>query len=456
MTIPKIIWAIWCNFDGKTDGTLTDRLTYFKDRITTQHPGWSVNIITKWNELIDYFKEDENLLKIVNNSFISAQHKSDAIRFFLLKKHGGFWIDISTFLLTPLDIYYEKQPNATFISYYSPPLIIEEIIFSSLSQMVDSVKFDKIIEQMQNIQPNYIKLKEPYKDFPFMPENFFIASIPNHPIINDIYEQLLSFWNIAIPKIDDKKSLCYQINLLMNKLGDELFDINNLDYELSKKYLSSDVTDHNFSENLLTNVWNCGYLFNYLQMYIAIVNYIKKYKCEITQESNSRELRSEYRADLCFTDDISNGSIDSCKNIIINNSSDGSVGYLLSLSYNRLLKWANTMEDRVSFNNTYIKDRLDEIGTTPDEASKEKILQDIIDAGIYQIKFSSWTRGSGIIERFMKLYPNVHSGGLKNKKKSRKTKKRKNQKRKTHSKSKNIQTIKISTKKNKKNKKYYI
>jgi hypothetical protein len=436
MSIPKIIWAIWCNFDEKMDGILNERLTYFKDRIMMQHTGWTVNIITKWNELIDYIKEDENLLKIVNNSFISAQHKSDAIRFFLLKKHGGFWIDISTFLLTPLDIYYEKQPNATFITYYTPPLMVEEIIFSSLSQMFDSVKFNEIVEQMTKIQPNYIKLNDHYKEFPFMPENFFIASIPNHPIINDIYEQLLSFWNIAIPEITDKKiSLCYQINLLMNELADEMFDINNLDYELSKKYVSGDVTDSNFSKTVLNNVWHCGYVFNYLQMYIAIVNYIKKYNCEITQESNSHELRSEYRADLCFNDAISNGSIDSCKNIIINNSSNGSVVYLLSLSYNRLIKWANTMDERVSFNNTYIKERLDEIGRNP-EVSKEKILQDIIDAGIYQIKFSSWTRGSGIIERFMELYPNAHSGGLKNKKKSRKTKKRKNKKRKTHSKSK--------------------
>ena len=125
MTIPKIIWAIWCNFDNKTDGILNERLTYFKDRIIQQHPGWTVNIITKWNELLDYIKEDEHLMKIFNNSFISAQHKSDAIRFFLLQKYGGFWIDISTFLLTPLDIYYEKQPNATFITYYTPPLMVE-------------------------------------------------------------------------------------------------------------------------------------------------------------------------------------------------------------------------------------------------------------------------------------------------------------------------------------------
>ena len=33
MSIPKIIWALWCNFDKKTDGMLTDSIRYFKDRI---------------------------------------------------------------------------------------------------------------------------------------------------------------------------------------------------------------------------------------------------------------------------------------------------------------------------------------------------------------------------------------------------------------------------------------
>ena len=33
MNIPKIIWALWCNFDKKTDAILNTSTRYFKDRI---------------------------------------------------------------------------------------------------------------------------------------------------------------------------------------------------------------------------------------------------------------------------------------------------------------------------------------------------------------------------------------------------------------------------------------
>ncbi len=36
----------------------------------------------------------------------SSLNKTDVIRFFLLQEYGGFWLDLSTFLFTSLDIYY--------------------------------------------------------------------------------------------------------------------------------------------------------------------------------------------------------------------------------------------------------------------------------------------------------------------------------------------------------------
>uniref|UniRef100_A0A6C0IGK5 Uncharacterized protein n=1 Tax=viral metagenome TaxID=1070528 RepID=A0A6C0IGK5_9ZZZZ len=91
MSIPKIIWALWCNFDKKTDGLLTDSIRYFKDRIIEQHPEpeWQVNIITNWENLISYISKNEVLMKILNNEFVISAHKSDAIRFFLLSEYGG-------------------------------------------------------------------------------------------------------------------------------------------------------------------------------------------------------------------------------------------------------------------------------------------------------------------------------------------------------------------------------
>lgn len=402
MSIPKIIWALWCNFDKKTDGMLTDSIRYFKDRIIEQHPEpeWQVNIITNWEILISYISKNEVLMQILNNEFINSAHKSDAIRFFLLSEYGGFWLDISTFLFTSLDIYYIKQPKATFIGYYTPPFMVEQIIFSSLGEMFDGVKYNEVVKKFKTLQTDYIKLNENYNTYPFIPENFFIASIPKHPIINEILFNLLKFWGDSIPLITDKETLCYQINLLMSDLAEQVFSIKHINNDLIKTYTHDDITNNNFLKNLLNEEWHCGYVFNYIQMYIAIVNYIKNNNLQITQEENENELKTEYNEDLCSIDN----NINACKNILATNQQDGSVIYLISLSYNRLIKWANTMDERISFDDTYISNLFNSIGKTPG-VTKETVIQDIINMGIYQIKFSSWTRKSKIIDKIMELYP---------------------------------------------------
>jgi hypothetical protein len=131
--------------------------------------------------------------------------------------------------------------------------------------------------------------------------------------------------------------------------------------------------------------------------------YLIIFKCnnlQITQEENANELKTEYNEDLCSIDN----NINACKNILGTNQQDGSVIYLISLSYNRLIKWANTMDERISFDNTYISNLFNSIGKTPG-VTKETVIQDIINMGIYQIKFSSWTRKSKIIDKIMELYP---------------------------------------------------
>ena len=433
MSIPKKIWALWCNFKDKTDGVLNPRLTYFKNRIVQQHPGWEINIITSWDQLIEFISENETLLDLLDNPIVGGAHKSDAIRFYLLNKFGGFWLDISTFLFTSLDIYYEIQPKATFIGYYTPPFMVEEIIFSSFGDMFDNVTFNEIVKKFKPIQGEFIDLNEEYKNYPFIPENFFIASIPNHPVISDVFQQLIDFWDQALTNISDEKTLCYEINKLMNELSGEIFEINNSDYTLSNTFTNNDFITEDFKKKILDNVWHCGYVFNYLQMYKAIVHYIQDTQSTISQEENV-SYTNEFSNDLCSKDE----NIDACKNIVCTDPADGTVLYLVSLSYNRLIKWANTMEERITFDNTYIKERIDNIGKNG--ATSDQLIKDIVDMGIYQIKFSSWTRDTTLIEKLMRHYPvnnsTTNTGGSRRRKtrKTRKTRNKKTRNKKTRSK----------------------
>ena len=414
-----IIWCLWCDFKNKKGCPMSDQLKYFKNRIIFQHPSWNVNIITEWSVLMELIQDDNVLVRLLDNDIIGPQHKSDAIRFFLLNKFGGFWIDLSTFLLAPLDIYLDTHPNSTFITYYTPPFMVEEILFSSLNPMFDNVNFDEIVRKIKPIQGKYIKLNDEYKNYPFIPENFFIACVPGHPIILGIYNQVIDFWSYSIPRITDPSTLCFELNKLMNSLASEVFDINDLNYELIQLFDKDTTADKKFLMFLLDKAWNCGYIFNYLQMYISIVDYIKSNNLLITQEPSTNSLE-KHRENLCTQE---NENINSCQNIVCINENTTEEIYLLSLSNNRLIKWADTMSSRVSLDDSYLKEGLEMIENGSLEP--EMLIQDILSMGIYQIKFSSWTRDSTIIPKLMEIYPNFLKAGRKPKRKRKSRKKSK-------------------------------
>jgi len=419
MPIPKIIWAIWCNFNKKNDGVLDENLTYFYNRITEQHSvqnGWTVNIITKWADLIDYIKDDPTITEITNNPFIGAAHKSDAIRFYLLNKHGGFWIDISTFLFTSLDIYYEKCSDADFIGYYTPAFMIEQVIFASLTDMMDSVKYTEATEKIRDKQKTFIDLNESHSKFPYIPENFFIASVPGHYLVNDVFQQLVSFWDSAMKNITDSDTLCIELNKMMNTFAKEMFTIHDANYTLYNEFQPNDITDPTFGPKLLKKLWVCGYLFNYLQMYKSLTAFIEGADIQFQKNPDiGDETTNAYKRDIC--PDTPNRENTACDNIIIRKPGSSTAVYLFSLSHNRLAKWADTMESRINFENTYLQRLID----TPEL----DIAKHMVDMGIYQIKFSSWSRDSRIIPVLMNLYPNKTAGGrTKRRRRNKRTQKR--------------------------------
>ena len=89
MIIPKIIWAVWLDFNNKKDGDIDKNINFFINNIKIHHINndWKINIITKWNDLICILNNNEDGKKIINfldNKFIGGAHKSDLVRFYLL------------------------------------------------------------------------------------------------------------------------------------------------------------------------------------------------------------------------------------------------------------------------------------------------------------------------------------------------------------------------------------
>ena len=414
--IPKIIWMVWCDFDNKLDGVLNETLEFYKNQVIKIHNkrDWECNIITKWSDLVQLLYDDKNVLDIIQNKYINAPNKSDVVRFYLLNKYGGFWIDFSTFLLTSLDVYYKYDAN--FICIYTPSVFIEQWIIKPFSFAFHNFNFKKN-SRLTKIQNKFIKRKGIYKNYPFLTESFFIGSVPNHYITNNTFKQLTNFWKYALPKITDKDTLCFELNKYNHVLMSDIFDMNFVNTVIYNKF--KDENSDKEKKQLLDDMYaSCGYYVVYLQIYKALVEYISKTKIKIIQPTNkSKTFSKEIKDydDICFTKD----GIDSCKNVIISTKTDKIL--LVSAMHDRTIKWSDIPENRTSLENTYLEKKINSYKDV------NKFIDKMVNNNIYQIKFSSWTRNSKIIPLLMqKTNKNKTNKNKTNKNKTNQNKTNKN------------------------------
>lgn len=87
------------------------------DSVLNNSAGFKVNIITK-NNLNDYIKIDKRIMNKLNNKIISLAAFSDILRFNLLNKYGGIWVDATIFVTNNVfDDFSKKSVNSIKLSY---------------------------------------------------------------------------------------------------------------------------------------------------------------------------------------------------------------------------------------------------------------------------------------------------------------------------------------------------
>ena len=109
--IPKIIHQVWFNFSASLDGR--DIGSHNKDlrkRIKDKNPGYNINL---WRE-----EDVEILFKNYFPEYWSTYlflepiiRKVDYIRFFILYKYGGIYLDMDYFVLKGFDEYFDDYPQ---------------------------------------------------------------------------------------------------------------------------------------------------------------------------------------------------------------------------------------------------------------------------------------------------------------------------------------------------------
>lgn len=234
-----------------------------------------LTFIVDWDNCIKGIKADDDrfswLIKLLNNKFVGPAHKSDALRYYYLYKQGGVWIDISTFLVSPLDDLVKNNNNG-FTCYYMSSNVCSSWLIKLSSDIFEYITMKTYITKFVPEQEKLIKIKN--KNFDFITENYFMISSKENDICKDVFEQLKTFWESALDNINSEESNCDELNQLIFTLFEKVYDM-----DLDKiTYLNLVKTqDINPAKKIiLKQYFDCGYFFNYLQLYLAILNYSTK------------------------------------------------------------------------------------------------------------------------------------------------------------------------------------
>ena len=102
----KIIWSIW--WQGEENAPEVVKICF--ENMRENCASHELKIITKDN-YTNYINLPEHIIKKVEAGMITLTHLSDILRFYLLSRYGGMWID-ATILVT------EKIPEEIFEREY--------------------------------------------------------------------------------------------------------------------------------------------------------------------------------------------------------------------------------------------------------------------------------------------------------------------------------------------------
>lgn len=294
---------------------------------------------------------------------------------------GGVWVDLSTFLVTSFDNLVEQNKEG-FTCYYMPSNVCASWLIKLSSDIFENITMKTYITNIVPIQSNLINIRDP--DFNFITENYFMIFSKNHEICNDVLNQLKFFWNDALPRIKSEKDYCNELNMLMYYLFEDAYDItiSNFPY---LGLLNGNIKN-SVKNRILKEYFDCSYFFNYLQLYLAVRNFSTKNGGILNNILNSEKKNSTINSSVLssFSKELCESG--SCNNKVITFTDTNKNINLLSASYNRLSKWSDDRLKRISWESTLAGDIL--MGRDPNKVLK--MLQDI---EIYQLKYSSYTRG---------------------------------------------------------------
>lgn len=379
MATPRIIHCVWLDFDSNSDGNL-DPVKVFLIRVRKLHPRYSLRVFSKWDECINSIDQPW-IREIVENKNIGAAHRSDVLRFYLLYKHGGVWMDISTFFVVSVDELVQKNGSG-FTCFYVPCELGQSWMVKPVSALYDLVsleQFNAVVSQLSS------GMSAMYAHFPYVPENYFLVSAPKHPIVLTVLRMFRRFYETADLSSKDKVRTAncrYTFEMFITVFSTD----SGIAQRVAGMMNGRPYTDE--TDALLSGIFDGGYLFNYLMLLISIADHTRHTHTVLvpskTREAVVKETggmgTSMCRGNACYDLEIRGAGV-----------------MLLSASYNRLGKWSDNLDQRVSWEGT-VAGRIIFGARTLREACDR-----LSAIGIHQLKFGSWTRKSPVVQKLSSL-----------------------------------------------------
>jgi hypothetical protein len=413
-SIPRDVWMLWIDFTDlklnkskkilslpDTKLKIDPAISRYFDKATEVNSKWKINILGS-GDILEYYLttgiEDKLngdsidwVIDFINNPNIGVQKKSDLIRIILLKYYGGVWIDASTFLITSLD--WLDTLDSDFICPYVSVDQYVQFSLPPITHYSDKLKTADYDNWLRDYFFKTVQWGTLAKSAPFVPENWFLASIPHHPIIVDTVKMFEKVAKYIIRKSLNKTEIErvyaeYNMKLLYGK--DKLFTLPNL----------------SFKDPMMLNLfWEIGYLTEYTELYYALIKFMKKssysYKYSSKQLKGTLGKYGYTRRFFKSKCTIHNTRLEKgykfnhCSDLIISNPTKGSV-YLFSASFMRYFKWANTADER-SLSEGSLFEKL-----MKSHKKKKDIIEYLLNNRQYFIKFGAWTRDSPLLDILFK------------------------------------------------------
>lgn len=175
----KVIWTLW--WQG-----LDNAPPLVKACINTMKKYQKVIVITEENYK-DYVNVPEYILEKQKKGYMKMAHLSDVIRFLLLEKYGGLWLDSTIFLGGQIPERAFTDKFFTLHTHYEKNAYVQHNLYHIF--VFGSVKGEKLISFISEMLQEYWRVKDTIIDY-LMLDYIVMVAYRNFPDIKNAIDNL--------------------------------------------------------------------------------------------------------------------------------------------------------------------------------------------------------------------------------------------------------------------------